>query len=33
MKHLESILVCVNVGSLSVGMQHDIATGISERVG
>ena len=32
MKYLESSLVCVNVVSLSVGKQHDIAHEISERV-
>ena len=31
-KYLESNLVCVNVVSLSVDKQHDIAYEISERV-
>ena len=33
MKYLESNLVCVNVVSLPVGKQHDIAYEIFERIG
>ena len=33
MKYLESNLVCVNIGSLSVDKQHDITYEISGTVG